>query len=882
MTQFLRLITVALIAITTVIPAFAADGKSCDQHLTDTSAAANPNKAARRTAFASIMVFQNYMNGLKKRLLEREYLIDIAGLALLSEEHLLLMGPPGNAKSMFADTILGNITEADGQQSYFRLQMTPETTLSETHGPLDFKTLNETGRYVRLLEEGMLQSRNVFVDEIFDARANAQRNILGMLNERAHAQGVHITPGKIETAFAATNKYISEVYEKAGDDSPKAVLDRFAFSAFVPGEFAFTESYVSLIQGAKKGSAKVPPISFDDLENLRGLVSKVEIPDGVAKFLALLSTRMKEETEALEQSSIKNYKERLKNGEEPGIPYRSTKYHSPRTLGKAAGVLKSIVVLDWINRGGKRRLEANLDDVHKLMTFFTLNGPSNSFINNIIERTSSPHERAQLMAIIQEREIFEKYYVSLLDEVNQVLVHFALHDLQAEIDEAKTEKQKSELSKKLLSLMISLDDEVDQDALHSTKTGKDIGVDLIREEYKKMLITVLGGEDKAGSVIDRIENERREMVAQRVREAEARRQEEINKQRVEAARVAAAKAREEAERRRIEEEQAKILAALNNKTSVFSQPITLSNIQFMKYAYHAESQTLVMVENGQTVAKVLNLDEAKGISGRNIGLNLPTLLNGEQLDKIEFVDQDRILLFDDKGASAVVVDINSGATEEILLSRVQTRTAFYPATQMIYTIDGQGQLTSGSLSGGSRKKAALTFKDSTIHNAFTNSITNRGVLGGLEVSADGKYLTMISQYLSYEFVVDIAANQVISHEQLFPTDQNFQPVPGTMGLISSSLIVTDRSSNIVKFKKIENSSGRLQNNYGLAWLPAVEVGLVGSQSGLYIWESKTSTVTEASATGANLRSHSAIPIVLPDGRIVVLTYTNQWHITVLK
>ena len=58
-----------------------------------------------------------------------------------------------------------------------------------------------------------------------------------MLNERAHAQGVHITEGEIETAFAATNRYISEVYEKAGDDSPKAVLDRFAFSTFVPGEF---------------------------------------------------------------------------------------------------------------------------------------------------------------------------------------------------------------------------------------------------------------------------------------------------------------------------------------------------------------------------------------------------------------------------------------------------------------------------------------------------------------------------------------------------------------------------------------------------------------------------------------------------------------------
>ena len=99
---------------------------------------------------------------------------------------MLLMGPPGNAKSMIADQVLGGITDRDksNKPSYYRIQMTPETSMSETHGSINYKTLQETGKMERNYEEGMLKSKNVFVDEIFDARANSLRNLLGMFAER--------------------------------------------------------------------------------------------------------------------------------------------------------------------------------------------------------------------------------------------------------------------------------------------------------------------------------------------------------------------------------------------------------------------------------------------------------------------------------------------------------------------------------------------------------------------------------------------------------------------------------------------------------------------------------------------------------------------------
>jgi MoxR-like ATPase len=224
--------------------------------------------------------------------------------------------------------------------------------------------------------------RNVFVDEIFDARANAQRNVLTLLVERASPQGAHLIPAVIETVIAATNRYLSEVYEKAGDDGPKAVIDRFALMTFVPATFEFTDSYVRVIQRSKKATGAMPELRFDDLEALRALVPQVEISAAVSKALALLSMRMKAETEALEAASVKSYNDKLKNGEDPGVPYRATKYHSPRTIAKASAILKAFIVKDWVEKGGKRKLEATIQDLGELEKFFTLNGPGDAFVKS--------------------------------------------------------------------------------------------------------------------------------------------------------------------------------------------------------------------------------------------------------------------------------------------------------------------------------------------------------------------------------------------------------------------------------------------------------------------------------------------------------------------
>src|SRR4051794_12824219 len=62
-------------------------------------------------AIQALPIVKNYFDSFRQTLKERDYVIDLATLALISEEHMLLMGPPGNAKSMLADEILGHLID---------------------------------------------------------------------------------------------------------------------------------------------------------------------------------------------------------------------------------------------------------------------------------------------------------------------------------------------------------------------------------------------------------------------------------------------------------------------------------------------------------------------------------------------------------------------------------------------------------------------------------------------------------------------------------------------------------------------------------------------------------------------------------------------------
>lgn len=104
----------------------------------------------------SVARFKAFFKEINQHFTEREEVLLQITLALLSRQHLLMTGPPGAAKSGLAGAVLRRIRcDVSGRSSLFARQFTENTVQTDLVGPIDFKTLTETGRTVHFTDEGI-------------------------------------------------------------------------------------------------------------------------------------------------------------------------------------------------------------------------------------------------------------------------------------------------------------------------------------------------------------------------------------------------------------------------------------------------------------------------------------------------------------------------------------------------------------------------------------------------------------------------------------------------------------------------------------------------------------------------------------------------------
>lgn len=159
--------------------------------------------------------------GLGRHFVDKQQLIDLMTVAAVAQEPLLLVGPPGTAKSdlviKFKDAL--GIDSADS----FEYLLTRFTEPSEVLGPIDINELRN-GRYVRRERGKLPTARLVFLDEIFKASSAILNALLTVINERKFYQDGVPVPVKLKILFAATNE-IPEHSELG------ALKDRFSLKA---------------------------------------------------------------------------------------------------------------------------------------------------------------------------------------------------------------------------------------------------------------------------------------------------------------------------------------------------------------------------------------------------------------------------------------------------------------------------------------------------------------------------------------------------------------------------------------------------------------------------------------------------------------------------
>src|SRR5947207_14927784 len=120
---------------------------------------------------------------LSAALIERDEEIDLVLTALVAQEHVLLVGAPGTAKSLLLDSLMGWMS---GRR--FSILLTKFSVPEEVFGPISVAGLKED-RYRRITTGKLPEADLAYVDEIWKASSAILNTLLRILNERVFDAG---------------------------------------------------------------------------------------------------------------------------------------------------------------------------------------------------------------------------------------------------------------------------------------------------------------------------------------------------------------------------------------------------------------------------------------------------------------------------------------------------------------------------------------------------------------------------------------------------------------------------------------------------------------------------------------------------------------------
>jgi MoxR-like ATPase len=218
--------------------------------------------------------------------LERTDLIRACMLALLSAQHLFVIGGPGTGKSATIDSLMDCILSA----RKFAIGLSKTRPAEAVLGPLDIKEYRETGNYFHKRAGYATDVELAKFDEVGKMAATLGHDLLHLFNEREYhevngGRSTHKAP--LSSAFTTSNEMITDE-----SDDAAALWDRLPIRVMVD-YLQSSKNFAKLLASDEKFKVQTT-IEWEELKDaIDNEVPAIELSDEALRGMVKLRTDLK-------------------------------------------------------------------------------------------------------------------------------------------------------------------------------------------------------------------------------------------------------------------------------------------------------------------------------------------------------------------------------------------------------------------------------------------------------------------------------------------------------------------------------------------------------------------------------------------------------------